>query len=111
MLLIQRALAFGFTLPELARFLGARASGGAPCRDVRETAGRRLRDIETAISELEELKGSLAQLVAAWDARLATSAGAREHRFLEALPARNRRGAAALAARRFTRPKGLKETP
>jgi DNA-binding transcriptional MerR regulator len=110
-LLIQRALAFGFTLPELARFLDARASGSAPCRDVRETAGRRLRDIDTAIAELEELKASLAQLVGTWDARLAKGAGPRKHGFLEALPARNRRGAAALAARRFTRPKGRKETP
>lgn len=111
-LLIQRALAFGFTLPEMARFLGARDSGRAPCRDVRDTAGARLREIESAIAELEELRASLARLVGTWDTRLTASPRAPKHRFLEALPARNRHGAAALAARRFTRRKSdKKEAP
>lgn len=103
-LLIQRALAFGFTLSELTRFLGSRASGDAPCREVRHAAGKRLRDVEAAISELEELKRSLEGLVADWDASLAASPKARRHRFLETLPpAHSRQGAAALAARRFTK--------
>ncbi len=102
-LLIQRALAFGFTLPELSRFLGDRASGRAPCHDVREAAARRLREIESAIADLRDLKSSLAGLVASWDAALSGRPKATNHGFLEALPPRNRRGAAALAARRFTR--------
>lgn len=111
-LLIQRALAFGFTLAELSRFLDARASGRAPCRDVREAAGKRLREIGDAIAGLEELKGSLDELVRAWDARLAAEPRARQHRFLDSLPpARHGKGAAALAAQRFTRPRaGKKET-
>ncbi len=111
-LLIQRALAFGFTLPELSRFLVTRASGHGPCRDVREAAARRLREIESAIADLRDLQDSLAELVAAWDAALSARPKAGRHRFLESLPSRNRRGAEALAARRFTKPDSrTKETP
>ncbi len=112
-LLIQRALAFGFTLAELSRFLDTRKSGGAPCKDVRAAAGKRLKEIEETIAGLEELKGSLNELVRDWDARLAAQPRTRRHRFLDNLPsARHRKGAAALTAQRFTRPRaGKKETP
>ncbi len=111
-LLVQRALAFGFTLPELSRFLAARLSGGAPCHDVRSAAARRLHEVESAIADLRDLKAALAELVASWDAAIAARPKAGRHGFLESLPSRNRRGAAALAARRFTRPKArTKETP
>src|SRR4051812_28459483 len=40
--LIRRALAVGFTLDELARFLKARDRGQAPCREVRALASEKL---------------------------------------------------------------------
>jgi len=111
-LLVQRALAFGFTLPELSRFLDARAAGRPPCRDVREAAARRLQEIEAAIADLRDLEDSLTEILGAWDATLAGRPKGGRHRFLEALPSRNRRGAAALAARRFARSNvPRKETP
>jgi DNA-binding transcriptional MerR regulator len=111
-LLIQRALAFGFTLPELTRFLDSRAAGRAPCHDVREAAARRLREIDSAIADLRDLKKSLADLISAWDAALSGRPNAGRHHFLEALPSRDRRGAATLAARRFSkRHARTKETP
>ncbi len=52
-LLIQRALAFGFTLPELTRFLGARASGAPPaatCGDAAGSAAARDRGVRSPSS-------------------------------------------------------------
>ncbi len=112
-LTIQRALAFGFTLAELTQFLGTRASGTAPCRDVRDAAEQRLSEIRASITELAEFESSLARLLTDWDASLAARPKARRHRFLEALPTSPARGgAAAFAARRFAkRNSRKKETP
>ena|GEM_PF-2292735 len=41
-LLVRRAVALGFTLGELARLLGERDRGGAPCHEVRALAGEKL---------------------------------------------------------------------
>src|ERR1700760_5028296 len=41
-LLVRRALAFGFTLDELARLLRARDRGGSPCREGRALAASQL---------------------------------------------------------------------
>jgi DNA-binding transcriptional MerR regulator len=102
--LIQRALAFGFTLPELVRFLSARASGRAPCRDVRSVAEARLRDVDAALAELSDLRASLAGLLAEWDARLSRGGDGAPRRFLETLPTfPTRTAAGAVAARRFSR--------
>ena len=102
--LIQRALAFGFTLPEIERFLSARASGRAPCREVRAVAEARLRDVETAMTELSELRATLSALLRDWDVRLAKAGDARPRRFLETLPSPpNRSAAGTVLARRFSR--------
>lgn len=103
--LVQRALAFGFTLPELGRFLAARASGRPPCRDVRQVAEARLRDVDAALADLSELRSTLAALLREWDARLSKGGDADPKGLLETLPAfPNRRAAGTVAARRFTRP-------
>ena len=101
--LVQRALAFGFRLPELERFLSARASGRAPCREVRAVAEARLRDVEAAMEELSELRATLTALLQDWDARL-SEGGAEARRLLETLPSPpNRNAASAVTARRFSR--------
>ena len=102
--LVQRALAFGFTLPELGRFLSSRASGRPPCRDVRQVAEARLRDVDAAMAELSQLRSTLAAMLQDWDARLAEGGDREPRRFLESLPdPPNRRAAGTVAARRFAR--------
>lgn len=70
-LLVRRALAFGFTLDELARVLSARDRGGAPCREVRALAAEKLAEVEERLAQLNELRGELRATLAEWDGRLA----------------------------------------
>lgn len=69
--LVRRALKLGFTLGELARVLGVRAKGGAPCREVRALAAGKLAQLEQQLADLAELRDHLAQLLTEWDERLA----------------------------------------
>jgi DNA-binding transcriptional MerR regulator len=84
-LLVRRALAFGFTLDELARVLRARASGGAPCREVRALAAAKLSEVEARLSELASLREELRATLAEWDARLSKTAGGVRAGLLESL--------------------------
>src|SRR5262245_6914269 len=69
--LIRRALEIGFTLDELSRVLNVRDRGGVPCRQVRALAGEKLREVETRLAELVELRNELRKLLIDWDAVLA----------------------------------------
>jgi DNA-binding transcriptional MerR regulator len=83
--LVRRALALGFTLPELARILRVRDRGGAPCREVHALAASKLEQVERHLADLVLLRDHLRQLLATWDRRLAaTPEGARAN-LLEAL--------------------------
>jgi DNA-binding transcriptional MerR regulator len=84
-LLIRRALAFGFSLGELAEVLAVRDRGGAPCRRVRLLASEKLSSIGTHLRELRHLRDSMRELITDWDRRLATNHG--QARLLETLPA------------------------
>ena len=76
--LIRRALGLGFTLAELTRVLKTRDRGGAPCREVRTLASRKLDQIDRQIADLAALRDYLRELLADWDRRLdAAPAGAR----------------------------------
>jgi len=78
--LIQRALAIGFSLDELARVLRERDRGGAPCRSVRALVGQRLEALDQQLAALTTLRAELQQLLIEWDERLAgTADGARAH--------------------------------
>lgn len=68
--LVRKALAVGFTLDELARILGERDRGGAPCREVRALAGEKLAAIEEQLKSLNALKKDLQRTIADWDSRL-----------------------------------------
>ena len=68
--LVQHALSVGFTLDELASFLTVRDKGGAPCRQVRALAARKLQELEARIRSLRQLRSELLKLLADWDARL-----------------------------------------
>jgi MerR family copper efflux transcriptional regulator len=58
---IGKAKALGLTLDEVREVLGVAAAGMAPCVHVRATLSRRLREIETRIAKLSELRGTLAR--------------------------------------------------
>src|SRR5256714_14004411 len=89
-LLVRRALAFGFTLDELARVLSARERGGAPCREVRALAAEKLAGVEARLRELASLRDELRATLDAWDSRLPKTAAGGRARLLESLAARER---------------------
>ena len=109
--LIQGGLAIGFTLAELATFLGLRDSGAAPCRRVRAAAGERLAEVESRIDELCRFRDDLRRTLGDWDERLGSAGDGRPVRLLESLDvAGNRRARrAAVGSTRFTRAPGAKK--
>jgi DNA-binding transcriptional MerR regulator len=84
-LLIQRALVVGFSLRDLARVLGERDKGGAPCRSVRALVGDRLGELDRRIDELTALRAELSAMIEDWDRRLAGTPPGRPARLLESL--------------------------
>jgi DNA-binding transcriptional MerR regulator len=83
--LVQRALSIGFTLDELRQVFNVRDRGGAPCREVRSLAGRKLELLEQRIEELVGARDRLQEIVGHWDVILSrTPQGARAS-LLEAL--------------------------
>jgi DNA-binding transcriptional MerR regulator len=100
--LVRTAIAFGFTLDELAEVLGARDRGRAPCRRVRSLAASKLAAAEASLAELTALVDALRRVVASWDDRLASTPEGAAAGLLESLAAeRVSRGPG--QTRRFTR--------
>ena len=85
MRLIRRALAVGFTLDELARFLKARDRGQAPCREVRALAEEKLTEVVSRLSELLAVRDDLRATLVDWDKRLAGKKAGQRAGLLEAL--------------------------
>src|SRR5215468_2944877 len=83
--LIRRALAAGFSLPELARIFKIRDQGGAPCRQVKRLLEEKLERIDEQISDLIAMRDHLRATLADWDARLAKTPEGTQARLLEAL--------------------------
>lgn len=98
-LLVRRALAFGFTLDELARVLRTRERGGAPCREVRALAAGKLEEVESRLRDLRELRGELRAILGEWDERLSGAADGGRAGLLESLAGRRARPAQRQAAR------------
>jgi DNA-binding transcriptional MerR regulator len=87
--LIRSAVRVGFSLRQLADFLGERQAGGAPCRKVRDAAERILASVDDQIAELETTKAALRLMLEDWDKRLARTPTNQPARLLDALgPAR-----------------------
>jgi DNA-binding transcriptional MerR regulator len=84
-LLVRRALDFGFTLDELAQVLRARERGGVPCREVRALAAAKLSGVEARLRELAELRDELRATLTDWDSRLSKAAGGARAGLLESL--------------------------
>jgi DNA-binding transcriptional MerR regulator len=83
--LVQRALAVGFTLDELARLLRARDRGQPPCREVRALAEQKLRDVEQQMEDLSRFREALDRMLRDWDVRLAKANGKSPAWLLESL--------------------------
>ena len=83
--LIQHSLSVGFALDELATFLKVRDEGGAPCKQVRALAAKKLEDLERRIRALRELRDDLRAMLKDWDARLAGARNGERAWLLETL--------------------------
>jgi DNA-binding transcriptional MerR regulator len=86
--LVRSAVQFGFSLKELATFLGARDRGAPPCRAVRSAAQQILARVETQIAELIETREWMRTQLAEWDQRLARTRPGAPARLLDDLPRR-----------------------
>ncbi|MDT5268640.1 MAG: hypothetical protein QOH49_826 [Acidobacteriota bacterium] len=98
-LLVRRALAFGFTLDELARVLRTRERGGVPCQEVRALAAGKLEEVESRLRDLHVLRGELRAILGEWDERLAGAADGGRAGLLESLAGRRGRPGQSKTAR------------
>ncbi len=88
----RSAVRVGFSLRQLAAFLGERQARGAPCRKVRDAAERILAGVDAQIAELKATKNALTAMVRDWDERLARTPPNQPARLLDAMgPASTRR--------------------
>src|SRR5215471_602700 len=110
-LFVRNAIRFGFSVKELGVFLHARDHGRPPCRTVRTAGERLLREMDRELADLTAARASMAETLAAWDAKLArTPDGTPAHLLndLPTLPPRRRKTAGEEEVRRhfgFSRPK------
>ena len=86
--LIQRALAVGFSLRELASVLTQREKGEPACRRVRALVGDRLVALNHQLSDLTALRDDMNALLRDWDERLATTPKGQRARLLDMLMGR-----------------------
>jgi DNA-binding transcriptional MerR regulator len=84
---VRNAQRFGFSLKEIASFLGIRERGGRPCRDVRLAAQGLLEAVDREIAELVEARDRMEQTLKVWDRILAATPADRPAYLLEALSA------------------------
>jgi DNA-binding transcriptional MerR regulator len=83
--LIRRALAVGFSLPELARILQVRDEGGAPCRQAKRLLEEKRSQVEQRIIDLVAMRDHLRIVLKDWDHRLSNTQDGKQARLLETL--------------------------
>ena len=86
--LIQRALAIGFSLRDLASVLQQREKGEPPCRRVRAMVGERLATLNRQLTDLAALRDDMTALLHDWDERLAKTPSGQRARLLDMLMGR-----------------------
>lgn len=86
--LIQRALAIGFSLRDLASVLQQREQGEPPCRRVRAMVGERLATLNRQLTDLAALRDDMTALLHDWDERLAKTPSGQRARLLDMLMGR-----------------------
>ncbi|HKN60718.1 MAG TPA: heavy metal-responsive transcriptional regulator [Candidatus Acidoferrales bacterium] len=84
--MVRRALGVGFSLPELAKILRVRDSGGIPCQGVLAAAATKRKHLDQQISELKAMRRQLDLILKDWSARLASTKRGQPARLLESLP-------------------------
>jgi MerR family mercuric resistance operon transcriptional regulator len=67
---IKRAQSIGFSLDEITEILAMRGRGQAPCLEVRETARRKLAELDVRLRELRRYRNELARTLEDWDGRI-----------------------------------------
>jgi DNA-binding transcriptional MerR regulator len=85
--LIRRALAIGFSIPELERILRVRDGGGAPCRQVKQLLNEKLFQLEEKIEDLTSMRDHLRTVLKDWDQRLSQTPDGKPAKLLESLAA------------------------
>ena len=83
--MIRRALAIGFSLPELAKILKVRDGGGAPCRQVKRLLEHKLSQLDAKIGDLVSLRQNLRIVAKDWDERLSKTPDGVQAKLLENL--------------------------
>jgi DNA-binding transcriptional MerR regulator len=83
--LIQRALAVGFTLDELASILRERDRGGAPCKKVHQLASSKLLELERRLEEMMALRDELRGMLLNWEGKLKGAQPGKQARLLDSL--------------------------
>ena len=77
---VRNAVRFGFSLRQIRRFLDARDSGRAPCREVRDAAAQLNLEMDRQIEDMIDARAAIRRMLADWDRRLnATPPGQRAH--------------------------------
>jgi DNA-binding transcriptional MerR regulator len=66
---IKRAQAIGFSLDEISEILDESEGGRLPCRHVRETARRKLDELDRRLAELRRYRRELLRTLEEWDER------------------------------------------
>jgi DNA-binding transcriptional MerR regulator len=66
---IKRAQAIGFSLDEIGEILAESEGGRLPCRHVRETARRKLDELDRRLAELRRYRRELLRTLEDWDER------------------------------------------
>jgi DNA-binding transcriptional MerR regulator len=84
--MIRRALAIGFSLPELATILNMRDQGKLPCRHARDLAHSKLQDLDRQMRDLTVMRHQLREILKDWDSRLRRAGENKPAKLLEALP-------------------------
>lgn len=85
--LVRSAVRAGFSLRQLAVFLGERERGGAPCRQVRAAAAQILAGVDAQIAELQASRAALRVILRDWDERVARTPAHQPAYLLEHLSA------------------------
>jgi DNA-binding transcriptional MerR regulator len=101
LMVVRKAQQFGFSLREIATFLGVRERGGRPCREVRSAAQRLLDAVDRQIAELTTARERMQVTLKAWDRILTDTPHDRPAYLLEALAAAPERSPSA-ATRQLT---------
>ena len=84
--LVRSGVRFGFTLRQLAAFLGIRDGGGTPCHDVRAAGQRVLDAADRELAALQAARDEIARTLHEWDRRLAATGAGGRAQLLETLP-------------------------